>query len=194
MKKKTVIFDLGNVLVSYDWKTYLHSFGFEKEVEDAVAGAMFLNADWEAGDAGAGRDEWLAMFIENAPQYEREIRIVYENMGDCIQTYAYTDAWVRYFAENGYRIFYLSNYSEDMYEKTKEKLSFTEKFDGGIFSYREKCIKPDKTIYKLLLERYDIIPEDALFFDDREENVAVARELGIRGIVFTPEIVGNYLK
>lgn len=193
METNTVIFDLGKVLVQYDWETYLASFQFDETTYEAIANAIFLNEDWEEGDKGAPADEWLQMFIENAPEYEGEIRKVYENLGDCVYPFNYTLDFVEYFEERGYRIFYLSNYSEGLYEKTKEKLSFIEAFDGGIFSYCEKSIKPDKTIYKLLLERYDIHPEETLFFDDRTDNVAVAKELGIQGIVFTPKVVNDYI-
>ena len=47
MKKTTVIFDLGNVLVAYDWKSYLKTFSFDDNVFHTIANAMFLNSDWE---------------------------------------------------------------------------------------------------------------------------------------------------
>ena len=31
---------------------------------------------------------------------------------------------------------------------TKEELGFINSFDGGVFSYKEKCIKPEEKIYK----------------------------------------------
>lgn len=65
---------------------------------------------------------------------------------------------------------------------------------GGVFSYEEKCIKPEEKIYKILLERYDIKPEDALFYDDRDENTAKARELGICGITWVPGMEKTILK
>ncbi len=193
MTADTVIFDLGNVLVEYDWKSCLASFGFDKETYEVIANAVFLNEDWEKGDAGASPDEWLALFIENAPEYEKEIRRVYEELEGCIKSYIYTPNLIKYFRDKGYRIFYLSNYSEYLYEKTKDKLSFIETFDGGIFSYKEKCIKPNRAIYQILLERYDITAEKALFFDDRPDNIAQACELGIQGILFTTETVNKIL-
>ena len=39
-------------------------------------------------------------------------------------------------------------------------------FDGGIFSYQVKCIKPDEKIYRILMERYSIRPGDATFYDE----------------------------
>ena len=77
---------------------------------------------------------------------------------------------------------------DSLYLKSKEELAFIEEFDGGIFSYQEKCVKPDRKIYERLLERYSILPERALFFDDREENVNAAKRLGIQGEVFTENL------
>ena len=189
----TVIFDLGNVLVNYDWETFLRTFQFDEETFHTVAHAMFLSDVWQKGDAGLSPSEELRLFIEETPLYEQEIRMVYEKLGGCISKYKYTDRLIEHFREKGYRIYYLSNYSEDLYNKTRESLSFIESFDGGVFSYREKCLKPDKTIYRILLERYQIIPGEALFLDDREENVRAAQELGIQGEVFSKETVDKIL-
>jgi len=46
-------------------------------------------------------------------------------------------------------------------------------------------VKPDPRLFRLLLERYAIIPETAVFIDDNARNVASAIALGIHGICFT---------
>ena len=194
MKKTTVIFDLGKVLVKYDWQSYLKTFSFDEKIFHTIANAMFLNEDWEEGDKGADTQQWLSLFIENAPQYEKEIRRVYKNLDGCVYRFPYTLELVEFFKKRGFHIFFLSNYSEYLFERTKETLSFLDRFDGGIFSFKEKCIKPNKTIYERLLEKYHISPAEAIFFDDREENIRAAEELGIQGIVFTPETADKILK
>jgi 2-haloacid dehalogenase len=45
--------------------------------------------------------------------------------------------------------------------------------------------KPDANIYTLTLDRYKIIPENAVFIDDKLENVHAAAQLGMHGIHFT---------
>ena len=174
MKMNTVIFDLGNVLVKYDWETFLSSFEFDETTYRKVADAVFLSDAWQQGDAGISPEEELRLFIEGAPLYEKEIRMVFERLGECIEKYSYTDRLIRFFREKG-------------------TLSFIEEFDGGVFSYKEKCIKPDRKLYECLLERYSILPEQALFLDDRKENVEAARMLGIRGEVFTEDLVKQIL-
>ena len=57
--------------------------------------------------------------------------------------------------------------------------------DGGLFSYEVQLIKPDRWIYEELLRRYQISPEEAVFFDDSLPNIETACSLGIHGIHFT---------
>ena len=44
---KNVIFDVGKVLVDYDWESYLDSFGFAPEKRERIANATFLSPVWE---------------------------------------------------------------------------------------------------------------------------------------------------
>ena len=61
---------------------------------------------------------------------------------------------------------------------------FLDETDGGILSYRDKIIKPDRAIYELITKRYDLIPGECVFIDDTEKNIIAAREFGMNGIVF----------
>ena len=72
-------------------------------------------------------------------------------------------------------------------------MGFLEEFDGGIFSYEVRCIKPEEKIYRLLLEKYDIVPERAVFFDDRRVNTEAASRLGIRSVVLEPDMAYHIL-
>ena len=52
-------------------------------------------------------------------------------------------------------------------------------------SSRELVSKPDWRIYRRLMERYGLKAEECVFIDDRPENVAAARSMGMQGIVYT---------
>ncbi len=79
----------------------------------------------------------------------------------------------------------ITNFTPAGYEQCYDCISFVEEFDGCVFSFREGVAKPDPEIYKRLLKRYDLKPEECAFIDDTEENVISARKLGMAGIVFT---------
>ena len=191
---QAVIFDLGNVLLGYDWKPYLSSLGYDEETTELLADAVFRSEDWERGDKGGiTSQEWEQLFVDNAPDYEAQIRRVYSGIEHTIFPLPYTDRLVRFLKSQGLKLYYLSNYSEHLHQKTRQYMGFLEEFDGGIFSYEVRCIKPEEKIYHLLLEKYDIVPERAVFFDDRQVNTEAASRLGIRSVVFEPDMAYHIL-
>jgi putative hydrolase of the HAD superfamily len=60
-------------------------------------------------------------------------------------------------------------------------------FDGEIISGFEKTIKPEEDIYRKLLDRYNLIPEESLFIDDVLFFLKPAKKLGINTIWNRPE-------
>lgn len=184
-----IVFDIGNVLIAFAWEDYLKSLGFDAETYEHVADAMFRNEDWDAGDLGlVTTEQWLELFIENDPAYEAQIRYTFENFGRSIVPYNYTKPWTTLLKQQKKRLYFLSNYSDEMYRQSKEQLDFLGYFDGGVFSWEEKCMKPDERIYKILLERYHLTPEKCIFFDDRMENVEGARKAGMQAFLFHTDI------
>lgn len=183
---RTIIFDLGNVLVEYNWERYLRKLKPDERMFQRIADAMFLSPAWNENDRGVRtREETLQAFIAGAPEYEKEIRELYENLGETIQIFPYAENWVRELKEKGYRVYALSNWPENIYAQRGHNLDVLERMDGYILSYREHTIKPEPAIYERLLTRYAICPEEAVFLDDNRCNVEAAERLGIHGIVFT---------
>ena len=80
---------------------------------------------------------------------------------------------------------YLSNWSQHIFDRCGDNLSFLPLFDGGIFSCRVHMIKPDPAIYKLLCDTYDLDPAQCVFIDDSRKNVDAARAFGIPSVHFT---------
>lgn len=182
---RNVILDVGNVLVDYCWEKHLASFGFSKDIAQRVAKATALNEDWDEYDRGVLTDEEvLNRFIENDPGVEKEIRMYNENLSGVIEVYPYAKQWIRDMKAKGLKVYILSNYGSKCYNECGSKMDFTELVDGAVFSWKEKVIKPDDAIYERILKRYQLVPGECVFFDDRKDNVEGARRNGILGIVF----------
>lgn len=58
-------------------------------------------------------------------------------------------------------------------------------FDDYVLSHEVGFAKPEKDIFEVACRRADVAPEEIFFVDDREDNVAAARDVGIDAIVFT---------
>lgn len=93
--------------------------------------------------------------------------------------------YIKKLKEDGYKLFLLTNITEDSYNYINELININEKFDGGIYSYQEHLIKPDYDIYNLLINRFNLNKDETIFFDDKEKNVKAANEVGIKSYVFT---------
>ena len=182
---ENIIFDVGNVLMGYDWEEYLRSYDFPEEKYQKIADAVFRNPIWEEQDRGQHEESWYVdKFVESAPEYEADIREVVRRDPECMHLYDYAETWVRYLKDKGYHVYILSNYATDTLERTEDKLTFLKYVDGAVFSCQVKQIKPESEIYKTLLGRYHLDPEKSVFLDDRAENCEAARKQGIHAIQF----------
>ena len=182
----TVIFDIGMVLVYFRWRELFTDLGFEGKKFDKIANATVYNPWWNEFDKGLmSVKEVVDKYIEDAPEYKEDIAKIYEHCEVFIETYEYTTSWIRELKERGYKVYVLSNWSEPAYEANKDThMSFLKEMDGGILSFREGVIKPDRKIYQLLCSRYQINPKEAVFLDDNAANIIAAREFGLNVIHF----------
>lgn len=183
---RTIIFDIGRVLVDYDWKAYLKSYGFDPKEEETIARTVFGGPTWKELDRGVlSIPELEDAFVSLAPQYREDILTVFRHSSRCIWRLDYAIEWICALKKRGYRVYYLSNYSEWMIERTRDALDFLPFMDGGLFSCEVGCVKPEPEIYQALLDRYPSIrPEESVFLDDVAENTAAAETFGMHGIVF----------
>lgn len=85
--------------------------------------------------------------------------------------------------EAGYRVIVLSNMSKEYIEFLRRQPVYSH-FDEDIISCEVGLVKPEREIYELLLERYNLNPDETMFIDDRQENVDMAEELGITPFLF----------
>ena len=67
----------------------------------------------------------------------------------------------------------------------EDQYPFLKEFDGKIISGRDFLIKPDPAIYELAISRFDLIPEETLFIDDRLDNIEAAQKLNFQTIHLT---------
>lgn len=184
---KNIVLDAGRVLVAWQPKQLMKELGFSDEIIVRLSKALFESGVWNEADRGVLSDaEFLDLAISQAPEYEKEIRLFWNNIDKAIWQLTYTREWIRGMKQNGYHVYVLSNYGNFTYEKTRETaLSFLEDVDGAIFSYQVRMIKPDAEIFQALFKKYGLTPEESVFLDDLPANVEGARAVGMKGIVFT---------
>lgn len=182
---KTIIFDIGNVLTEFCWSKYFANFDYSEETLKKLVAATVLSDDWKEYDLGNLSDEKvLDLFIANDPSIEKELRESLRNVDGILEQCDYTIPWIEELKAKGYLVLYLSNFSEKVLRDCNRIMGFLPHMDGGILSCKVHLIKPDPAIYRLLLEKYDLLAEECVFLDDTPKNIEAAETLGIHGIVF----------
>jgi 2-haloacid dehalogenase len=186
MAVKTIIFDLGGVLI--DWNP---AYVFDKLIEDETKRKQFFaeicTSEWnEEQDAGRSLKEATQLLVEKHPEWQESIEAFYgrweEMLGGPIHE---TVEIFRRLKESGkYKFYALTNWSAELFPIALQKYDFLHWFDGRLVSGEEKTRKPSPQFYQLLLDRFNINKEEAIFIDDNLRNAKAAEALGIPTIRF----------
>ncbi len=185
--QKQVIFDLGGVLI--DWHPrylYRKFFGGDEQAMRSFLDNV-CTEDWHhQHDLGVPFAESAPPLIGRHPDKAELIRAwgerFEEMFGGIIEG---TVAVLDDLRKRRTPLYVLSNWPADDFPKAEKRYPFLSWFDGKVVSGFERIAKPDPRIYQLLVERYNLDPEKAVFIDDRDINVKAAQALGFTGIRFT---------
>jgi len=187
MKITTIIFDLGGVLI--DWNP---AYVFDKLIEDENKRRHFFEnictAEWnEEQDGGRTIKEANKVLIAKHPEWKEHIEAYYgrweEMLGGPIEE---TVEIFRELKESGnYKFYALTNWSAELFPIALQRYDFLHWFDGRLVSGEEKMRKPFPEFFQLLLDRFQIKKEEAIFIDDNLRNAEAAGKFGFKTIRFT---------
>lgn len=90
--------------------------------------------------------------------------------------------WMTRLRATGIRTAILSNMGEDLLGYMRKHFAWLKEFDALVWSCEIHATKPEPAIYRRVLQKLGVLPEEALFLDDKEENVEGARKLDIHAL------------
>lgn len=181
---KSIVFDLGGVMVDFDPKSYLVDRLCNAETEEKVYDLTFGSEEWKLLDAGL-----ISRYDGNHRMLEKaraagcafEVQGVLDDWLHILHTRHRMQELVRRLKSHGYCVYYLSNIPQDVLELFQRQ-GVLDGFDGGVASCEVHINKPDPKIYQALLDKYHLKAEECVFIDDRLENVQAAFAMGFAGI------------
>lgn len=171
-----IIFDIGNVLLPFDFGTAIQKVADQvrvrpNEIFDRV---LPLKDHYETG---------------RIPRNEF-VRGAMELIGYRGEEQDFINAWQDIFTPNEplhelvgkladrYPLYLLSNTSDLHMDYIVENYPVFSLFRDGVFSHIAGSMKPDPAIYQHTIEKLGVAPEKTLFIDDLAPNLAAAREFG----------------
>lgn len=178
---KTIIFDIGGVVIGTDFMSLFNNFAkrtganpeFVREYNKIYKDQLLLGSI-------TMDDFWKAMITAGAnPALDLKTIWVEEGLKASV-TNNELIALIKVLRTN-YSVGTLTNvsWSREIIDEAKK---LYDNFDYKVMSCVEHLIKPNPKIYKLALERAEVNPEEAIFVDDRDKFMLAAQEMNIHAI------------
>lgn len=172
LRADAIVFDVGNVLLSFDPKkvALLLPQAYREPLFEAMFGPEFR---WAKFDLCLTSNEEIADEIAkaaNVPGGEEMVLHVLSHFHETMEPlplYRMIDP----LKAMGKRLFALTNYPEPSFTLAVEAFPELKRLEGQIVSSREKIGKPSQEIFRLLASRYFLDPKRTLFIDDVQANV-----------------------
>ena len=188
MSVRAVIFDFGGVLCFHPpeekFARIAEVFGipvsrlfeiFWANRADYDAGALDQRAYWSrvAQQAGASFDEAKLPLLA---RLEVELWNAFDER---------VLGWASHLQAMGFGTAILSNLPETLGHELRVVPGFLDPFDHVTFSYELRVVKPDPAIYRDAIQGLRVEPGEALFLDDKLENVEGALAVGLQAELYS---------
>ena len=185
---QAVIFDYGNVLCvpqpREEVAAMANVFGLAEEQFEVLYWRKRLPYDrtemtpeeyWEDFQKMAGME----------PSRERAERAMELDCRSWAHPNPTMTGWAKQVRGMGFKTAILSNMPLALRVYLDAGHAWIHEFDHRVFSCDVGMAKPEAGIYELCLQGLGVRAEDALFLDDRAENIEAAHKVGLNGLLFT---------
>jgi len=182
MKIEAFIFDIGNVLLHFDY--------------DKARAALRAAG---APEPAAGRVEALGHRYERGEVSSEEfLRELSEAFGHVASEELLVQAWQEIFEPNQpmwelveklhgrYPLYLLSNTNALQHDYIAAHYGVFARFADGVYSYRARMMKPEPEIFRKAIVQFGVEPAATVYVDDLAPNVEAARAAGLQSFHYHP--------
>ncbi len=182
---ENVVFDLGNVLLEFTPEKIVDNYVLEENKKEKVYNNIFNSKEWIMLDKGTiSQKEATRRFINRQPDNKNEIIEIMNNWISYLKPINENISVLKDLADKEINLYVLSNFHRKAFLKVKQKYDFFAFFDGKVISFQVSTIKPEEEIYKILISKYNLTPQNTLFIDDSINNIKAANKLQFQTIHF----------
>lgn len=182
---KTFIFDLGNVIVSFNHNKIVEKLRCLCQQSSDEIFAQAISSEF-VRDYNLGKISSAEFFDSVNRRLELEMEYAdFPQIWNC--TFAMEpiipEQIIKKLSES-YRLLVLSDTNELHFDFIKENFPILDYFDDFVLSHKEGAVKPSEAIFRRVIERAKCLPEECIFIDDVENNVEGARKFGLNAMQF----------
>lgn len=187
-KIKNIILDLGNTLVYFDYCYFFDGVSrLEKKVNARKFKKYFVDNKFDI-KIGSGKLNIKQAFAILKKKFN--LKIGYSDF-----YYLYCDIFwentaMKNFLEtklldSGYKLFMLSNVDSSHINFIDHNFPYVKLIKKRALSYKIRAVKPDKKIFKYVIDKFQIDPFESIFIDDLKKNIISAKAVGFNVIPYT---------
>ncbi len=194
---KNLVFDLGGVVFTWNPDQIIESVFQDAAAHQKVKDHIFRHEDWVGLDRGTlDREEAITRAVVRTGLAETDVSALMRQIPRALAPIPQTFELIRRIKHNTrHKLFVLSNMHVASIHHIEQHYPIEHLFDGQVISCRIHLVKPEREIYRYLLETFDLQASDTVFIDDSPENLESAEKVGIHTIRFkTPEQCEGELK
>jgi FMN phosphatase YigB (HAD superfamily) len=181
MQIKNVVFDIGNVLISFRPDEFHRKRGVSSEKIDLYLKEIYHSREWQMIDRGVMTiPEAIISIAGRSSLTTQETAGVFNLLEEMLFPLAENGKLLKPLKMARFSLYFLSNFAEEMFDKVRSKNHFFSYFDGGVLSATVKMLKPEPEIYHELIRKYNIKPAETLFIDDLLPNIEAAGAIGFQ--------------
>ncbi|MGV6987427.1 HAD family hydrolase [Testudinibacter sp. P80/BLE/0925] len=188
--QKTVIFDLGNVLIKWEPDTILQRFTPDP-LEREQYRTVFFSQTWLALDAGLIQYEnalklFSLLLSKPLSEMERFMQVVRESF----EPLPLAVDLLHDLAKQNVDLICISNMPLHAYAYLKQRYDYWHLFRGIVISAEVQLLKPHLGIFQQTIKQYQLDPNRTLFIDDSPANIEAAQTCGIHGVCYQNDQTG----
>jgi 2-haloacid dehalogenase len=184
---EAVVFDIGNVLISWDPHPAIAKAVGPEQATRFLADQGFDFMAWNhQQDAGRSWEGGEDVAVTSHPHWEGAIRAYRANFGESLVGAIDNSVQIlRELHAAGIPLFGLTNWSLELFPVARKRFDFLGLFQDIIVSGEEGVAKPDPAIFEILRERIGHSLNRCIFIDDSQANIEAAGQAGLDTILFT---------
>ena len=188
---KNIIFDIGNVILNFNINEVLRKFTNNINEQNFILENIINSPEWLGNaliDTGYISRENAIEIVKDRTNHTNDelINNFWCNYNNFAQVDERVLQLIQKLKDNTYKIYLLSNINPYTFEFVNKSGLFN-LVDGYVLSYQEHKVKPYKAIYNVLLERYNLIPNECIFIDDNKKNIDTGNLMGIMSKKVEPD-------
>ncbi len=180
-----IIFDLGRVLVDFDFRLVIKRLARYTPFSEKEIRRYFMQTPlWDSFERGEVEPKDFFLQLSKSLKLKNLSFKEFVPLWNSIFTEKPDAVSILARLRGRYRIALLSNVNILHWEHVKETHDFIQWFDHPVASWEVGQRKPDFDIYRTTLHAAGVAPQKAVFIDDVESHVVAARALGMQAYQF----------